>query len=721
MKTRILLILASLFVIACSDKDNVKIPYVTDPVDMAFVCMENGLPVPYKDCNQDGRTLYGFILGGNLSEMGVANLLNGDYRDFNPSMPSYNPMYLDVPAGSLKRILSTDDSKYVFLLDYTEALLLRVDTVAFNVEKQDLPCRALDMAINGKTLFMTCPAQDQVLKMSVDDFGKSKSIESFDVKQPYKISTCKDRLFITHTRSYAVTFMDTNGMNARSTGLFAQCSDGIDNDGDGLIDNKDPGCAGPNDNDESDDSAVDANSNKALVNPAECSNGIDDDNDGLTDMDDTSCYNPLGISESQDPLHRVNALIPGPDCENVYALVTDPAMIMMLDATTGRVININKDKNSALMNKLGLRGAILRANPETGTVVKLTENVTDKGTFLWVSLANGRLVKFQIADDKGPKNVLTDSGIGLRDSASEPSLLVGDKLVDGGFAENVDYPSMGPVEIDLIPNTDNEYSFYGLKFMSPTLAIPDEDWTVTYEGRIPDTASVSGFLAADNTLSDPARDFCNLGVEKGDRVIFTGTPDECPLQDNAVKITDVMPHSLTLDIKGGISDICTKKGASYYIRATGQWIVNGSVTGFLHPWYSDGNKCGMKKDAVGSQGRVLQSMPKAAGFKLDTCPVYPGDPEIDWKPFTNMEFTFSIFPGCTIDKDYNITAVQPQTDTQIRFTAFNYLMPVSGSAGGHVKIAKSMDGLRVLYLVNRGADTIQEVAADTGEIEKTFY
>ncbi len=59
----------------------------------------------------------------------------------------------------------------------------------------------------------------------------------------------------------------------------AQCSDGIDNDGDGLTDfPNDPGCTDANDNDETDPPA-----------PA-CSDGIDNDGDGFTDFPaDSGC------------------------------------------------------------------------------------------------------------------------------------------------------------------------------------------------------------------------------------------------------------------------------------------------------------------------------------------------------------------------------------------------------------------------------------------------
>ncbi len=62
----------------------------------------------------------------------------------------------------------------------------------------------------------------------------------------------------------------------------AQCSDGIDNDNDGLIDfPDDPGCVDANDNDEF---------NAPPPPVAQCSDGIDNDNDGLIDFpDDPGC------------------------------------------------------------------------------------------------------------------------------------------------------------------------------------------------------------------------------------------------------------------------------------------------------------------------------------------------------------------------------------------------------------------------------------------------
>jgi|GEM_PF-949707 len=67
-----------------------------------------------------------------------------------------------------------------------------------------------------------------------------------------------------------------------------QCNDGIDNDGDGLVDLQDPGCASAEDNDETNDPP-----------PAtQCSDGVDNDGDGLIDLKDPGCENALDNNET---------------------------------------------------------------------------------------------------------------------------------------------------------------------------------------------------------------------------------------------------------------------------------------------------------------------------------------------------------------------------------------------------------------------------------------
>ncbi|MBD3313712.1 PKD domain-containing protein [Candidatus Woesearchaeota archaeon] len=70
---------------------------------------------------------------------------------------------------------------------------------------------------------------------------------------------------------------------------FPACSDNFDNDGDGLVDLDDPGCEDGEDDDETDP-----------VTLPECSDGIDNDGDGLVDMDDPDCSSSDDDSEDED-------------------------------------------------------------------------------------------------------------------------------------------------------------------------------------------------------------------------------------------------------------------------------------------------------------------------------------------------------------------------------------------------------------------------------------
>ncbi len=58
-------------------------------------------------------------------------------------------------------------------------------------------------------------------------------------------------------------------------GSVPQCSDGIDNDGDGKIDGFDGSCSSPSDDDE--------------ANPPQCSDTQDNDGDGRIDLADPGC------------------------------------------------------------------------------------------------------------------------------------------------------------------------------------------------------------------------------------------------------------------------------------------------------------------------------------------------------------------------------------------------------------------------------------------------
>ena len=88
---------------------------------------------------------------------------------------------------------------------------------------------------------------------------------------------------------------------------LTQCSDSLDNDGDGLIDLADPGCSSSRDNDETD----------GVVPPLmQCSDGLDNDGDGLTDLADPGCDDAADNDESDGPAIPPEAEVCGDSLDN---------------------------------------------------------------------------------------------------------------------------------------------------------------------------------------------------------------------------------------------------------------------------------------------------------------------------------------------------------------------------------------------------------------------
>ncbi len=86
---------------------------------------------------------------------------------------------------------------------------------------------------------------------------------------------------------------------------WIECSDGVDNDGDGKVDSEDSGCDGTaSDNDEIDcgDGVCEGGETPADCaldcGPPECSDGVDNDGDGVVDLDDAGCSGPTDHDET---------------------------------------------------------------------------------------------------------------------------------------------------------------------------------------------------------------------------------------------------------------------------------------------------------------------------------------------------------------------------------------------------------------------------------------
>ena len=115
------------------------------------------------------------------------------------------------------------------------------------------------------------------------DLYTDNSAESQAFKTMFNASSMK-------TSQIASVTFDVSGSGGSNP---AVCNDGIDNDGDGLIDLADPGCSSVSDNDEF---------NTAMPPATACSDGLDNDGDGLVDLADPGCSDASDDDEYNAPL-----------------------------------------------------------------------------------------------------------------------------------------------------------------------------------------------------------------------------------------------------------------------------------------------------------------------------------------------------------------------------------------------------------------------------------
>jgi len=129
-------------------------------------------------------------------------------------------------------------------------------------------------------------------------------------------------------------------LNAFVSGLF--CDDGIDNDGDGLVDGQDPSC--------------DANGTGERV--PECADGIDNDGDGTIDLEDASCYGKNGTKEGHvygdGPFHAavVNSVEAG---RFVYVLDQSRAEILVFARTDEGLSRVDVNASGPALSELVYR------------------------------------------------------------------------------------------------------------------------------------------------------------------------------------------------------------------------------------------------------------------------------------------------------------------------------------------------------------------------------
>ncbi len=214
---------------------------------------------------EDQVQIYETVMGDNLGEITYTLLRAMTYKKDNRILPKG---FDKATAHSDIRVAGSAQNDNNFVGGS--------DTITYRIE-----------GLEGGTYTVDAQLLYQTLGYAfAQDLFKDSSTEAASFKSMYNASSMK-------TSQIASVSISITGDGGTTPTTTTACSDGLDNDNDGLIDLDDPGCADLTDNDEYNE----------VISPepeptTACSDGLDNDNDGLIDLDDPGCKNTNDDNEN---------------------------------------------------------------------------------------------------------------------------------------------------------------------------------------------------------------------------------------------------------------------------------------------------------------------------------------------------------------------------------------------------------------------------------------
>jgi hypothetical protein len=229
-------------------------------------------------------------------------------------------------------------------------------------------------------------------------------------------------------------------------------------------------------------------------------------------------------------------------------------------------------------------------------------------------------------------------------------------------------------------------------------ALEDEDWSLTFEGVIPNSLQEEALFHEDypGLLLNNGVDFCDLGVVPGDYLVIESAEDQVDpchlfndvqLEYEVVFVRNDMVQLAVLSGQEGVVQelpiqTCFPSGLTYYFRGHDSWIAEGSRSGLLHDIVSLSEQCVPATGEADLVGRISHDSPfKSRLFSLTL-------QEGTVVPTRDVQITFSIENNFSA----NVIATGPQ--------------PVDISLG-------SWSSGRLLFLTDAGMNTVSLFDAET--------
>jgi len=230
---------------------------------------------------------------------------------------SYSRKLCDPMAYQVSPSAGTTDGGYEITLygRFLNSSYSDFGTLDTAVHVGGIPAEVLDVDTDGCNPCDACIADSEACIECLDvcdgteafDGSQEECIEQIVIEAPAaEPGTARIALFNAHGATDEFEFIylgwceddvdndgdglvDVHDPGCAATGGVAEegpCEDGLDNDGDGWIDMDDPGCAG-----------LETGSTEVAISGTQCNNGIDDDGDGNIDSADPDCEDGYDTDE----------------------------------------------------------------------------------------------------------------------------------------------------------------------------------------------------------------------------------------------------------------------------------------------------------------------------------------------------------------------------------------------------------------------------------------
>ncbi len=420
-----------------------------------------------------------------------------------------------------------------------------------------------------------------------------------------------------------------------------ECSDQIDNDGDGMVDLLDYGCVSWDDASEEDGyqpitygSCKEGRDNEMCLWPTDepmsnadqvrttgmCNDGIDNDGDTLVDTADSGCYGAFGFTETDyyaagrgeigiDPLGRWLYVVNPVDSE---ILVVDLAKRSTVDLSGHfpRTRSVGIPVNRVPMDVVGDIISYNAYNKNNHKVVvedAVAYYTTSSGLLGELTIQKDYRYFFRDVEDESQRIVIDT--MWPEDDDADESYLGVIRCVSRLCGEN-DVPRIELRQRDSVKlDTTNKELYIDMAVYDQIMG--SETWRVTYEGPLEKTRRNDGYFSKDGVFRMMSGDLCALGVREGDHLVLTSRSDTrsdleacAPVlgekgarYDLEWTIKEVHSEYLVVEPTGeeGKSKAaplkrCFPTAFPYEIQASGSWIITSNST-YVNRRLAVGDKC----------------------------------------------------------------------------------------------------------------------------------